>query len=228
MAGYCTQCGRPLPDDGICPCTKRQTRAPRRRKTRGGELDKAVHALPSLWLRYLKDPVGASRLAQERCETANALTMMAATVLLSFLSTLLFTLRYAADHFGRAVLRWSLTGLFAPVIALILTFGLIYALTALSKMRVNLRAVVAAVGANTAIPLTLLALSLLLSLIHITVFYVFGVLLFASWALAVFLLISQVFGVRLSLLNCLVTIGGMALGYYAVSLLRDWMIAGLF
>ena len=228
MAGYCTQCGRPLPDDGICPCTKKRTRVTRRRRKRGGEIDKAVHSLPSLWIRYLKDPVGASRLAQERCETSNAFTIMAATVLLSFLSTALFALRYAADHFGRAVLRWSLTGLFAPVIALILTFGLIYTLTALSKMRVNLRSVIAAIGANTALPMTLLAASIVLSLIHISIFYVFGVMLFASWAVATFLLISQVFGIRLSLWNCLITICFMTLGYYAVSLLCDWMIAGLF
>lgn len=226
MAGYCTQCGRPLPDDGICPCARRQTRT--KRRTRGGTLDKAVHALPSLWLRYLKDPVGASRLAQERCETSNALTMMAATVLLSFLSTALFTLRYAADHFGRAVLRWSLTGLLAPVLALLLTFGLVYTLTALAKMRVNVRSVIAAIGANTALPLTLLAASVVLSLLHMTVFYVFCVLLFASWAVAAFLLISQVFGVRFTLTSCLVTVGFMALGYYAVALLRDWMLAGLF
>lgn len=228
MAGYCTNCGRPLPDNGICPCTKKQTRVPRRRKRSGGEIDKAMHILPSLWFRDLKDPVSASRLAQERCETSNALTMMAATVILSFLSTAVFTLRYAADHFGRAVLRWSLTGLFAPIVALLLTFGLVYALTALSKMRVSLRSVIAAIGAMLALPMTLLAASLLLSLIHIAVFYVFCVMLFASWALAVFLLISQVFGVRLSLLNCLITVGAMALGYYAVSLLRDWMLAGLF
>jgi len=226
MAGYCTQCGRPLPDDGICPCARRQTQT--KRRTRGGALDKAVHALPSLWLRYLKDPVGASRLAQERCETSNALTMMAATVLLSFLSTALFTLRYAADHFGRAVLRWSLTGLLAPVLALLLTFGLVYTLTALAKMRVNVRSVIAAIGANTALPLTLLAASVVLSLLHMTVFYVFCVLLFASWAVAAFLLISQVFGVRFTLPSCLVTVGFMALGYYAVALLRDWMLAGLF
>ena len=226
MAGYCTNCGRPLPDDGVCPCQTRRARTVRRK--RGGEIDKAVHALPSLWLRYLKDPVGASRLAQERCETSNGLTIMAATVLLSFLSTATFTIRYAADHFGRGVLRWSVTGLFAPVIAMILTFALIYALTALSKMRVNLRSVVAAIGANTVLPMTLLAVSLPLSLIHMTVFYVFGVMLFASWALSVFLLISQVFGIRLNLTNCLITIGGMTLGYYAIALLRDWMIAGLF
>lgn len=228
MAGYCTQCGRPLPEDGICPCTKKKARGTRRGRKSGGEIDKAVHALPSLWLRYLKDPVGASRLAQERCETTNGLTMMAATVLLSFLSTVLFTIRYAADHFGRAVLRWSVTGLIAPVLALTLTFALIYTLTALSKMRVNLRSVVAAIGANTAIPLTLLAASIVLSMIHVTVFYVFGVMLFASWALAAFLLISQVFGVRFNLWNCLITIGFLTLGYYAVALLRDWMLAGLF
>ena len=229
MAGYCTNCGRPLPDDGLCPCQMEQARVTsRRRSRRGGEIDKAARALPSLWLRYLRDPVGASRLAQERCETANGLTIMAATVLLSFLSTATFTIRYAADHFGRGVLRWSATGLFAPVIAFGVTLLLIYTLTALSKMRVNLRSVIAAIGANTALPMTLLALSILLSMIHMTVFYVFGVMIFASWALSVFLLVSQVFGIRLNLTNLLITIGFMTLGYYAVALLRDWMIAGLF
>ncbi len=227
MAEFCTNCGRPLPENGICPCQSGRARTASRGRKRG-EIDKAVHALPSLWIRYLKDPVGASRLAQERCETANGLTILAATVLLSFLSVVVFVLRYAADHFGRAVLRWAATGLFAPVIAAILTFALIYTLTALSKMRVNFRAAIAAVGAMTALPMTLLAASIFLSLIHMTVFTVFCAAIFAAWALAVFLLISQVFGIRLNLVNCLITIGFMTLGYFAVALLRDWMIAGLF
>lgn len=228
MTGFCTNCGRPLPENGVCPCTKRRTRSVLRGKKRGGGLDRAARALPSLWIGYLKDPIGASRLAQERCEATDGLTMMAATALLSFLSAMMFTLRYAADHFLRAILRWALTGLFAPVIALALTMGLIFTLTALAKMRVNLRAVTAAVGASLALPMTLLAASIVLSLFHITVFYIFCAMLFAAWALAVFLLISQVFGIRLSLVNCLITVGFMTLGYYAVSLLRDWMIAGLF
>ena len=24
MAGFCNKCGRPLPEDGICPCTMQQ------------------------------------------------------------------------------------------------------------------------------------------------------------------------------------------------------------
>lgn len=228
MAGYCTNCGRPLPDDGICPCQTGRARVVRRKAKRGGQIDKAARGLPSLWLRYLRDPVGASRLAQERCETSNGLTILAATVLVSFLSTAALTLRYAPDRFGRAVLRWSVTGLLAPVIAVLLTFGLVYTLTALSKMRVNFNAVVAAVGASAVLPLSVLALSFLLSLIHLTVFYVFCVMLFAAWAVSVFLLLTHVFGIRLSLTNCLITIGFMTLGYYAVALLRDWMLAGLF
>lgn len=228
MTSFCTKCGRPLPESGICPCEKRRTSGVLRGKTRSGGIDKAARALPLLWLGYLKDPVGASRLAQERCEATNGLTMMTATVLLSFLSAMVFTLRYATDHFFRAILRWAVTGMAAPVIAIALTFALIYALTAASRMRVNIRAVVAAVGAGLAIPMALLASSVVLSLFHITVFYVFCVLLFASWAVAVFLLISQVFGIRLSLVNCLITIAFMTAGYYAVALLRDWMIAGLF
>ncbi|MBQ6431654.1 MAG: hypothetical protein IJJ99_07260 [Oscillospiraceae bacterium] len=226
MTGFCTNCGRPLPENGICPCTKRRAQGALHKKTRGG-LDRAARALPSLWIGYLKDPVGASRLAQERREATNGLTMMAATVLLSFFSTMLFTLRYATDHFIRAILRWALTGLFAPVIALVLTLGLVFTLTAIAKMRVNLRAATAAVGASLALPMTLLAASIVLSLIHITVFYVFCAMLFATWALSVFLLISQVFGIRFSLINCLIAIGFMTAGYYAVALLRNWMIAGL-
>jgi len=228
MAEFCTNCGRPLPEDGICPCQRGRTRGNVRRGNNRGELEKAVRAFPSLWLRCLSDPIGASRRAQERSEISDGLTIMAATVILSFLATVIYVLRYAADHFGRAVLRWAATGLFAPVIAFALTFGLIYALTVMSKMRVSFFSVVSAVGAMTALPMTLLALSIFLSLIHPAVYTVLCVMIFASWALSVFLLISQVFGIRLNLINCLTTIGGMTLGYFAVALLRDWMLAGLF
>lgn len=59
MAGFCTRCGRPLPESGICPCTQQpqQPQAPKEPSAFG----LAIKGLPQLWLSYCKDPIGTTR-----------------------------------------------------------------------------------------------------------------------------------------------------------------------
>ena len=42
------------------------------------------------------------------------------------------------------------------------------------------------------------------------------------------LLVTQVFSIRLTPAVCGVMVAGMTAGYFAVALLRDWMLAALF
>ena len=109
-----------------------------------------------------------------------------------------------------------------------LTFLLIYALTAMARMRVDVRSVVAAIGVSAVLPMAVMTLSVVLSLFHQTVFTVFCAVSFAAWALSFFLLVTQVFNIRITPAVCAVTVGGMTAGYFAVALLRDWMLAALF
>lgn len=220
MAGYCNKCGRPLPESGVCSCETKTTGRMRAERSLDGFL--------KLWIGCLKDPVDAIRRSAERRDFRSGLTLLLASVAASLLSVLLLTLRYAASRITRAAVQWLVSGLFAPVIAAVLTFLLIYALTAMARMRVDVRSVVAAIGVSAVLPMTVVALSVVLSLFHQTVFTVFCVVSFAAWALSFFMLVTQVFSIRLTPAACGVMVAGMTAGYFAVALLRDWMLAALF
>ena len=220
MADYCNKCGRPLPESGVCSCETKT----------GGRVraERSLDGFLQLWLGCLRDPVGAMRRSAERRDFRSGLTLLLASVAVSLLSVLVLTLRYAAGRIARAAVQWLVTGLFAPVIAAVLTFLLIYALTAMARMRVDVRSVVAAIGVSAVLPMAVMTLSVVLSLFHQTVFTVFCAVSFAAWALSFFLLVTQVFNIRITPAVCAVTVGGMAAGYFAVALLRDWMLAALF
>lgn len=220
MADYCNKCGRPLPESGVCSCeTKTGSRV---------RAERSLDGFLQLWLGCLRDPVGAMRRGAERRDFRSGLTLLLASVAVSLLSVLVLTLRYAASRITRAAVQWLVTGLFAPVIAAVLTFLLLYALTAMARMRVDVRSVVAAIGTGAVLPVTVVALSVVLSLFHQTVFTVFCVVSFAAWALSFFMLVTQVFSIRLTPAVCGVMVAGMTAGYFAVALLRDWMLAALF
>lgn len=220
MADYCNKCGRPLPESGVCSCETKT----------GGRVraERSLDGFLQLWLGCLRDPVGAMRRGAERRDFRSGLTLLLASVAVSLLSVLVLTLRYAASRITRAAVQWLVTGLFTPVIAAVLTFLLLYALTAMARMRVDVRSVVAAIGTGAVLPVTVVALSVVLSLFHQTVFTVFCVVSFAAWALSFFMLVTQVFSIRLTPAVCGVMVAGMTAGYFAVALLRDWMLAALF
>lgn len=220
MADYCNKCGRPMPESGVCSCETKT----------GGRVraERSLDGFLQLWLGCLRDPVGAMRRSAERRDFRSGLTLLLASVAVSLLSVLVLTLRYAASRITRAAVQWLVTGLFTPVIAAVLTFLLLYALTAMARMRVDVRSVVAAIGTGAVLPVTVVALSVVLSLFHQTVFTVFCVVSFAAWALSFFMLVTQVFSIRLTPAVCGVMVAGMTAGYFAVALLRDWMLAALF
>lgn len=229
MAGFCPRCGKPMPEVGPCPCTLGGHSAsnPLPRYSSGTDLSGALSDLPNLFSRYFRNPVEASRRAIEKRDHSSGVAMMILAVLLSVLSTLFFALRYSGGRFGRVAVEWLVTGLAAPILALAITFGLLYVLTSIAAVRIDLRSVIALVGLNLALPLVVLLLSMLLSLVHMAVFEIFTVLLFAAWAVSFFLMTVQILGIRLTLPTCLVTMAGMTVAYYVISFLRSWLVLSL-
>ncbi len=227
MTEYCKKCGRPLPADGICPCTRRRSR-PFERPS--GPIVGAFKRIVKLFLRYWRNPVGTSRLAAERRDMSAGISVLLLAVLFSMLSTLSFTLRYVDTRFAAVAPRWLIVGFFAPLLAMLLTVALFYALTSVSRMRVDVREVVAALGVNAVFPVTLMALSVFLSLIHFAVFDVLAVLTMAAWVITFFTTVFQTFAIKLNLLGILILIPGFAAGYFALSRLLGWLVdaAGVF
>ena len=227
MPEYCKKCGRPLPPDGICPCTHRRSRPTARQS---GPIVGAVRRIPTLFLHYYRNPIGMSRLAAERRDMSAGITVLILAIVFSLLSTLSFTLRYVDRRFAVVAPDWLIVGFFAPLLAMLLTSALLYALTSVSGMRLDVREVVAVLGINAIFPVTLMALSVFLSLIHFAVFDVIAVLALAAWVVTFFTTIFQTFAIKLNLLGVLILIGGMTGGYFALSRLLGRLIgaAGVF
>ena len=115
MAGFCTRCGRPLPESGICPCTQQpqqpqyqQPQAPKEPSAFG----LAIKGLPQLWLSYCKDPIGTTRKAVEKHDFLSGILMAAVTYIAVFFATLVYALRLDS-HFP--AVAWLGASLLMPV-----------------------------------------------------------------------------------------------------------------
>ena len=230
MEGNCPRCGKPLPESGVCDCTQQS------KTSRGYEppyysaprpMGAALTNLPSLMVGYIRNPIGTCRLAMEKRDTASAILMMTLTVLLSFFSCLLLTVRYSAARFGRIAFEWAITGLGAPLAAFAATYALLYLMVSMAGVRTDSRRILALMGVNTLLPLVFLLLGTILGMVHLVAFEIFTVMIFAAWVVSFFLMMVHGLGIRLNVINGAVLVCGMTLAYFLVNYLRSWLVAGL-
>ena len=225
MAGYCTRCGRPLPDSGVCPCMRQRKTAPRRG---GNPLLTVLVNLPRLWRSYFRDPISTPRLAGERRDWITGVAVLLLLEAMSLLSALMLTLRYGSARFFLAAPQWATAGLVCPLLVMAAMIGVIYALSGLSRMQPDIRTVLAVMGVSAVLPLSALTVSAILSLIHISLFTVGTVLTVAAWIVSFFVMLYEVLGLRLNTLSILTLVGPMALIYGAVAFSRSWLLAAIF
>ena len=248
MAGFCTKCGRPLPESGVCPCTMQENPAPQgyvppqgyapqqpqqgyvapQYSTAPSKVGMAVGGslknLPNLLVGYFRDPVGTTRLAAEKKDAAGGLMMMAISVIVTLLGTLFFGLvQLNYWSFGDFVLPWLGVTFLGPIVGYGLTIGMFYILTAIAKMRVDFRAVVAATGVSSVLVVVLLAASMLLSMISPIVFEIFVILACGAWIVSFFTTVFQVFCIKMNIINTVVVVLGIAVAAYAVVELITWL-----
>lgn len=205
----------------------RPERRPRRRVQReyaAPTLGEAFRGLPKVMRYYLTDPAGTSRRMAENRQWLTGVLLMLLTVAMSFVSTFLFGVRYCS-YFSKIMMEWITAGVVTPILAYVLNFALLYCLTALARMRVDIRAVFAAVGVNSILALVLLAASSLLSLISYSIFTVMSVLILLAWLVSFYLEVFQVFSIRMNIVNMTVLILGLTVTFFAVTLLRDWFFS---
>lgn len=241
MAGFCSKCGRPLPEDGVCPCTMQSTEQPQSQPpqyqpqyqqpqyqeppAQPSAFVTALKNLPKLLQSYCKDPLGATRKAVEQKDFLSGMIIMAVSVIATYLTTLVYALRVDGSFPAGA---WLLTGLFAPVFAVGLTLLAIFILTRASKIPADFKGIVAATGIGAAVPAALTVIAMPLVLISPDFFGFFGVLCFAVWAVASFATVTHVYGVKLNLATLAILIGFCVVSYYAVDCLRDWFVQSCF
>lgn len=242
MAGFCTKCGRPLPDDGICPCTLEQPQqAPSQPvpeyvtpqySTQPSILGKAVSStlknLPNLWRGFFRDPVGTTRLATEKRDFASGLMMLAFSVFFTLIGTLLFGLIHLKDvtyfSFSDFAGRWICVSFLAPISAFVIQAGLLAILSAIARTQADFLGILAATGVSSIFSALLLFVSIFAGMISPAVFEILAVLMMAAWAVTFFMNVFQVLGIRLNTVNILLLIAGLALAFYVIVLLLTWLV----
>lgn len=206
MAGFCTRCGRPLPESGICPCTQQpqqpQYQQPQHQQPQQPQAPKepsafglAIKGLPKLWLSYCKDPIGTTRKAVEKHDFLSGILMAAVTYIAVFFATLVYALRL--DYHFPAV-AWLGASLLMPVAGFGLTLLATLVLTKVAKVPSDFKGMLASSGLGMTFPATLAVVTV-------------GTLL-------------QVYGVKLNLVTILLCVAFCIAGYYVVSGLRDWFL----
>ena len=167
MAGFCTRCGRPLPESGICPCTQQpqqpqyqQPQAPKEPSAFG----LAIKGLPQLWLSYCKDPIGTTRKAVEKHDFLSGILMAAVTYIAVFFATLVYALRLDS-HFP--AVAWLGASLLMPVAGFGLTLLTTLVLTKVAKVPSDFKGMLASSGLGMTFPATLQVYGVKLNLVTI-------------------------------------------------------------
>lgn len=246
MAGFCTKCGKPLPEDGVCPCTLSAPAQPANPyaavdytpATNGAPAQPSAFSIalknaPSMLKAYFRNPIGTSRIAADKRDVMSGVISALGLLIVSFLSFLFIALRYMSisesgvksTYFPAAA--WIVNGLFLPVIAVAMTIIIIYAMAGVSRVRVDFSSVLASIGVNCILPAIVLFVGMLLSMITPWFFDLACQLTFATWMVLTFILVTQVFGIKLSLGNILLFILLVVASYYSVALLKGWFANNL-
>lgn len=253
MAGFCTSCGRPLPENGVCPCkAAAQPQQPSEpiyqqqpyQQQYQPSYQQPVYPVrqgPSAFAKffnvmgsYFKDPVGTSRSVLEKKDIISGGLSIAACTLFSLIGTLLFVLvvildkytyyGYSIRDFGDYAPAWVVVGLFAPALAVGITFCVIFVLAKLSKNDVDPIGLFSAIGINTLIPACLLAVSMVMSLLSTVIFEILAVMMFAAWIIGVFTLIFQVLNIKMNIISYALLIAGLTAAYYMIVMLLNWLV----
>ena len=173
---------------------------------------------------YFKDPVSAARNALEKKDIVNGGITMAAAAFFALLGTLFFTLIQDLYDFGDVVPAWIVVSIFGPVIAYGVTFGVLLMLAKLAKVDVDPVGLLSAIGISSALPVVLLAVSMLLGMISAVIFEIFAVLIFAAWIVNVFTLIFQVLNIKMNIVSTMLLIVCVAAAYYMIVMLLNWLL----
>lgn len=233
MAGFCTSCGKPLPESGVCECRAQQPvqQKPVQQPAQQPQAVYIVRQGPSAFSNYmkvltgyLKDPVGTTRSTMEKKDIVSAGITAGAAILLTLLGTMFFTLVQDLFDFGDVAPAWIVVSIFAPILAYGITFGALFALTKMSKINVDPVGLISAVCVNSIIPVCLLAVSMLLGMVSPVIFEIFAVLMFAAWIVNVFTMVFQVLNIKMNIVNTMLLIVCMAAAFYIIVMLMSWLI----
>jgi hypothetical protein len=225
MAKFCTFCGKPLPEDGVCDCAASQAAGPQAAGPQAAPQagPQAAPAAENIYVQktkqavgesvpflkeYWKSPMDATVRVLQSNNLALSIVMMVVNALLSGLLLIACfngALSYLQDlfgtHFSSSVPFVSslIFGILMSVLALALSVLVIFALLKISKINANINYIVMAVGINSVPCSVCLVLALVCALIGWgTGVVIFLALSTIAWAIVGVLVLTRVFGVPLS------------------------------
>ncbi|MBE6985286.1 MAG: hypothetical protein E7434_06740 [Ruminococcaceae bacterium] len=259
MAGFCTSCGKPLPENGVCSCNAQmnapqqpypqqpypqyqpqqpypqqpypqQPYAPYPQQPYAPYPAYPVRQGPSAFSKffktiadYFKDPVGTSRSVLEKRDILSGSLTAALCVILALLGSMLYIVVQDFD-FGSRVPAWIVMSIFAPAIAIGITFGVLFLLSKIAKNPTDPVGLLSATCINALLPACLLAASMLLGMIGTIVFEIFAILMFAAWAVTTFTMIFQVLNIKMNIISIGLLVVALAVAYIIVIMLLNWFL----
>ena len=186
--------------------------------------------LPTMILDYIKDISGTTRRLNQQSNLNHGLAFLLLTFAVNLLATLLPGLVLDCVSSYSFFVHWFVTILFGPAIAYGIGIGMIYALTAMNKIKADFNGVLSVVGVSSTLPMALLALSMILSLVDPAgrVLAFFAMLIVLTWLLSLLVATLQTYDIKLNLLNLLVVIGVFFVAIILVRTLWIWFLGGNF
>ena len=233
MAKFCTYCGKPLPESGVCDCEESKAAAQQQpQQPQGQPQPQAQPISENIYVKktkaavgqsvpfvkeYWKEPMNATLRVLRDKNMALAIVMM---VVNAIVTGLLLFAGYAKiggsikDAIGSRIdisvpfFTDLFLGIVIAVVALALSVVVLFLLLKICKVDANITYVIMAVGVNS-VPCTVcLVLALLLAIFGWATGVLLALLLSCvAWGALGFLLLTKVFGVKVT--GLLVTLGSV-------------------
>lgn len=238
MAGFCTRCGRPLPEDGKCAfCppadpgvgyVPQERRAPAPQENAESGFAQMLRGYLSFVKSFVKSPVDALRRVEEERDMApafcNAALLLTLTLLVSLLTALTLQPFYAKFAAG----AWILETFLQPALGLGAGVGGLCLYRLVGKERVNLRAIVCTVGAAAILPVAALAVSLPLSIFGSTFYDVCWMLPLCAAAASMAFVNLRVSREKPTVWQLLVLCGVLLVSFLILNRLQNAFIACIY
>ena len=229
MANFCTRCGKPLPESGICDCmTAAEPQAEAQQQAAGQQsapqqaapaaenvyvkkTKNAINGVLPLVKGYWKDPMNATLGVMREKNMAVTIVLMVVNALVTGLLMLTAFHKLVGDTGVLEVtvpfFSTMLFGILVAAVALALSAVGLFAMLKISHVDTSFNYVIMAVGVNSLFCTVCLVLALLFALIG----WLYGVLLapllsVIVWGVVGVLLLTKIFGVSMSGLGLTLTV----------------------
>lgn len=234
MAGFCTRCGRPLPEDGKCafcpPIDSTVGYAPQEKKAPApqGDTPSGFSQMISGYFAFVKafirNPAESLRRVEEDRDMGPGIVNAALLVSLVFFTSLITALVQRPFYAPFAAGGWLLESFLQPVIGLGAAFGGVCLLRLVGKERIHIRSVLSSVGAAAILPVAALAVTLPLHMFGTTFYDIIWMLPLCCAAVSLVFLTTRVYRSKMSVWQLLILCGVLLVGFLLLNRVQSFFL----